>query len=176
MEYSYDRRTARIELGGSIEPLYGHDSERTAYVVDDYPYGFRLRTQIRYWLDHKGSNGWRLVSQTLNPKTGRWNKPKASTYSRWAGAMYLDSQNHVKWAGLTEYSDVDDFIQFARAFPRADFSIVKRIVPKKVTLLTRLLEGTAHFTVNDVKQEPSDAEQKARAEELEKWRKLTTLL
>ena len=62
------------------QPLYGHTSEATAYVVDDYPYGFQLRTQIKYWLEYKAGKGWRFVSQTVNPKTGRSNKPKASTY------------------------------------------------------------------------------------------------
>lgn len=61
------------------ETLTGHVSPETAYIVDDYPYGFRLRTQIRYWIETT-KNGQRFVSQTLNPKTGAWNKPKAGTY------------------------------------------------------------------------------------------------
>ena len=28
-----------------------HISPETAYVIDDYPYGFRLRCRIRYWLE-----------------------------------------------------------------------------------------------------------------------------
>lgn len=63
------------------ETLVGHTSEETAFVVDDYPYGFRLRTQIRYWIESNNKRGQRFCSQTLNPKTGRWNKPKKSTYS-----------------------------------------------------------------------------------------------
>lgn len=83
-----------------------HVSADTAYVVADYPYGFRLRCSIRYWLDIS-KHGARLMSQTTNPKVPgvRWNKPKASTYARFAGAMYLDSAGHVKWCGLSEYSD-----------------------------------------------------------------------
>ena len=86
--------------------LCGHTSPETAYVVDDYPYGFRLRCKIRYWLEFKSGKGFRLVSQTTNPKRPGevWNAPKASTYCRWGAAMYLDENEHVKWAGLTEYS------------------------------------------------------------------------
>jgi hypothetical protein len=62
------------------ETLAGHVSPETGYVVDDYPYGFRLRTKIRYWLETKRGTGQRFCSQTLNPKTGQWNKPKCSTY------------------------------------------------------------------------------------------------
>jgi hypothetical protein len=84
-----------------------HTSPETAYVVSDYPYGFRLRCKIRYWLEFKTGKGFRFVSQTTNPKRPGevWNKPKASTYCRFGGAMYLDENEHVHWAGLTEYSD-----------------------------------------------------------------------
>lgn len=65
-----------------MQTLTGHTSPETAYLVMDYPYGFRLRCQIRYWLEHKRGYGFRLVSQTSNPKKPGlvWNKPKAGTY------------------------------------------------------------------------------------------------
>jgi hypothetical protein len=86
--------------------LKGHTSPETAFVVEDYPYGFRLRCKIRYWLEYHPRHGFRLWSQTTNPKRGNiWNKPKASTYSRFGGCMYLDDQGHVQSAGLTEYSN-----------------------------------------------------------------------
>lgn len=86
--------------------LCGHISPETAYVVADYPYGFRLRCSIRYWLEYKPNVGFRLASQTTNPKRGNvWNKPKFSTYAKFGGAMFLDDNEHVQWAGLTEYSN-----------------------------------------------------------------------
>ena len=87
--------------------LKGHTSPETAYVVDDYPYGFRLRCKIRYWLEYKPKKGVRFASQTTNPKRAGevWNTPKASTYSRFGGCMYLDENNHVHWSGLDEYCD-----------------------------------------------------------------------
>jgi|SRR6266576_320358 len=87
--------------------LKGHVSPETAYVVDDYPYGFRLRCKMRYWLECHPKRGVRFVSQTTNPKRPGefWNKPKASTYSMFGAAMFLDENEHVRCAGLTEYSD-----------------------------------------------------------------------
>lgn len=86
--------------------LSGHVSPDTAYVVEDYPYGFRLRCRIRYWLEYKEGCGVRCWSQTTNPKRGGvWNKPKASTYGRFGGALYLTDNGHVAWAALTEYTD-----------------------------------------------------------------------
>jgi len=81
--------------------LSGHISPETAFVVEDYPYGFRLRCKIRYWLE-TNKKGTRFVSQTTNPKasTEVWNKPKASTYVDFSGAMYLDENDHVQWQGI----------------------------------------------------------------------------
>lgn len=89
-----------------MQLLSGHVSPDTAYVVDDYPYGYTLRCKIRYWLEYHPKRGFRFVSQTTNPKRPGevWNKPKASTYCRYGGAMFLDDNGHVKFAGLTEYS------------------------------------------------------------------------
>jgi len=99
-----------IEEGGRIKILKGHTSSDTAYVVDDYPYGFKLRCKIRYWLEEKKGHGVRFISQTTNPrKLGQivWNKPKASVYCDLAGAMFLNEDGHVKWEGLTTWADVD---------------------------------------------------------------------
>ena len=48
---------------------------------DDYPYG-RLRTTIFFNVEHNKKKGYRVVSQTINPKTGRINNPKKSTYNQ----------------------------------------------------------------------------------------------
>ena len=81
--------------------MFGANSPDTAYVVDDYPYGFRLRTSIRYWIETT-KHGDRFVSQTVNPKTGRWNKPKASTYVGVAVLTRDPSNGHIFYTGCTE--------------------------------------------------------------------------
>lgn len=80
--------------------MFGHVDEDTAFVVDDYPYGYTARTQIRYWIETSPRHGDRFVSQTVNPKTGRWNKPKKSTYAP-VGVMFAEpATGHIKWAAL----------------------------------------------------------------------------
>lgn len=49
-----------------MEVLSGHTSPETAYIISDYPYGFRLRCKIRYWLEYKPNSGYRLVSQSTS--------------------------------------------------------------------------------------------------------------
>lgn len=90
--------------------LTGHVDPASALVVDDYPYGFRLRTQIRYWIESKPKFGDRFVSQTLNPKTGRWNKPKPGQYAT-VLFMFLDENGHVKTTGLGKYDQKVDRIE-----------------------------------------------------------------
>jgi hypothetical protein len=97
-----------------------HVSPETAYVVEDYPYGFRLRCQMRYWLETNKTHGVRLCAQTSNPKKpGVWNKPKTATYARFAGAMYLDDVGHVHWTGLTEYTDAGEAIAWRNTYGAA---------------------------------------------------------
>lgn len=74
-------------------PANTHTSRDTAYIVEDYPYGFTLRTTMMVWLE-QNKNGYRLVTQTLNPKTGKENAQKKSTYSQLA-RLYLDEQGHI---------------------------------------------------------------------------------
>lgn len=95
-----------------VETLAGHISPETAYVVPDYPYGFRLRCQIRYWVE-TNKRGQRVVSQTSNPKKEGlvWNKPKASTYAN-IRVLYLDEQGYVQNAILTYYADAQTIAQF----------------------------------------------------------------
>jgi len=80
-----------------METLAGHTSPETAFVVDDYPYGFRLRCKIRYWLETKKGHGQRFMSQTTNPKRAEefWNKPKAGTYHVIAVMVRDESNGHV---------------------------------------------------------------------------------
>lgn len=99
--------------------LLGHESPDTAYEVADYPYGFRLRTTIRYWVETKKGHGQRLVSQTRNPKKpGQpWNAPKGSTYSEIL-ALHLDqATGHIEHTTATSYNTEAELLAFAARFP-----------------------------------------------------------
>jgi hypothetical protein len=151
-----------------VKPLYGHTDANTAYVVDDYPYG-RHRTQKRFWLESKPKKGWRFVGQTLNPKTQRWNKPKASTYTSLAACMYLDEKEHVQWDGVSEYSDADDVLAFVKTFPKADMTVLKKWIPAKIKYLEKSLSGEVVMTINKKPVEVSDADRERWTKELKTW-------
>jgi len=94
--------------------LNGHTTADTAYVVDDYPYGFTLRCKMRWWVETKRGFGMRIVTQTTNPKRPGevWNKPKAGTYCSLV-VMYRDeTDGHVHSDGLHIHSGPEQFTRF----------------------------------------------------------------
>jgi hypothetical protein len=166
-------------VGASVDgktPLYGHTSEATAYLVADYPYGFHERTQIRYWLEQKPKKGWRFVSQTMNPKTNRWNKPKASTYIEWGAAMYLDEKGHVHWDGVGPYSDDQKILAFVTTFPGADMRELRKVIPAKQRYLKGRISGQIVWKVNSVTQPDSEADIQRMQNELVIWGEIGALL
>lgn len=118
--------TKEQNMSNKTQVLRGHKSPETAYLVDDYPYGFRLRCKIRYWMELKAGRGARLVSQTTNPKVAGevWNKPKASTYSGGMPIMYLDGQGHLTWQIVSMYRGGPE--QFDEARSQFDLNEVEQ--------------------------------------------------
>jgi len=95
--------------------LYGHNSFDSGYVVTNYPWGFRLKTSRRYWIETT-KHGDRFCYATLNPKTAKWCKPKKSTYDA-VMVMYLTEDQHVSRfsvsAGWSDFKDIKEFEQKA---------------------------------------------------------------
>ena len=97
--------------------LHGHTSEETSFRVEGYPYGFRLKCSIRYWLEFKKGYGYRLMAQTTNPRKENkvWNEPKGSTYSELA-VMYLDEESHVHQTGVHANESLLGLLNFKDAW------------------------------------------------------------
>lgn len=159
-------------------PLYGHTSEATAYVVDDYPYGFRLRCKIRYWLEHHKTRGFRFVSQTTNPKRPGepWNKPKASAYSAIAGCMYLDEQGHVHWHNVSEYTSAAQALEYVETFPGALSEELQMLARLRVRFYRQLAAREVVPTINGVEVPEREGERERNQAEAEAWAKVVALL
>ncbi len=93
----------------SSSVLPGYCSMETALEVPDYPYGFRLRTSIFYWIETNGPKGDRVGTYTIDPKSGRKNKPKYSTYNPFMW-LYKNEDGHVKSSALGSY-DSEIFVE-----------------------------------------------------------------
>lgn len=151
----------------TVELLFGHTSEETALRVEDYPYGRRVRTSIRYWLETT-KHGDRFVSQTLNPKTGRWNKPKKSTYSNLA-VMYraVDPEDGIlktRYAGLSDWPSEEWLAHFCAEVGSERLSEAQREKLAAVIGRTRAMKNVTFEVVEtgsmtEQERELRDAEQ-----------------
>jgi hypothetical protein len=165
-------------VNNTMKPLYGHTSPETAYVVNDYPYGFKLRCVIRYWIEKKAGKGFRFCSQTTNPKRPGtvWNKPKCSTYVLLGANMYLDLDGYVQWLSVTEYSDANQVLNFIKNFPESDLSNLISWCGKKAIYCRRFAAGEIFMTMNGVRCEETPESLAAHAKEAEVWEAASKLL
>ncbi len=109
------------EFKQQYEPILSmHNNSGNALIVENYPYGFRLRTKIRYWIETT-KRGDRFVSQTLNPKTQRWNAEKKSTYTDVGILMQEKANSHITWHGwevaYSHIQELERFIEFIGDYP-----------------------------------------------------------
>jgi len=117
--------------------LKGHTSFETAYVVSHYPYGNR-RTEKYYWVETNAKHGDRLVTVTINPKTGNFNKPKLGIYSTFV-YLFLNENSHVKhdildFNGLPELIR-QRFTEFFAQYDQASLSDFQRANVQSENLL-----------------------------------------
>lgn len=94
MQYT-TRNGAVINLVPTNQPI----------ISENYPYGYTLKTTKTDWIEFKPKQGFRHMSQTVNPKNGRLNNPKKGTYS---SVMLLGTDNesgHTVCIGFTIESE-----------------------------------------------------------------------
>lgn len=91
--------------------LTGHTSEATAYTQQDYPYG-RLRCSRRVWVETRKGFGQRMVTQTQNPKNGRWNAHKPGNYHNVIVIFLNDDNGHVETDCLGTYDSLEKIQEF----------------------------------------------------------------
>lgn len=157
-----------------------HDSMENAYIIDDYPYG-RSRTEMRIWVE-TNKNGQRVARQTKNPKTGRWNKSKKSTYSP-AMALYVDDKGHIQSASLGYGAGSEGYNKFKEKYPDTMEKLPKehRIsIESGITYGELVDQGMSHAEAMDevnrqhletLKEEGVFEEKKAEREAKEKAKK-----
>jgi hypothetical protein len=132
---------ATLRDKGYYTLLKGHINEDTAKVVANYPYGFRLRTSIRYWIETDKKKGDRFVSQTLNPKTNKWNNPKKSVYNS-VKVMYENTQNgHIGTIGLYPTTSKEDIESFENRIKGYELSAEQKEQLKILKAYSRAMEN-----------------------------------
>ncbi len=116
-------------------------------IVENYPYGFRLKTKARYYIETT-KNGQRSVFQTLNPKTQKWNAPKKSTYSEIMLLIRNLENNHVENDSFSiTYSDQEDLNAFLAKYP---INILSDYQQKQIKLAQAIIKARKHIKLSIV--------------------------
>lgn len=133
--------------------LYHCVSEETAYIAEDYPWGFRLRTQAKFWIESssRSDGGQRVVQKTLNPKTGRWCAPKKSIYYP-VRILCLDENGHVGSCGI-DRSCKSEYIKEFIEKHKDNLSDFQKNSIKEILAFQKVMENVK-FTVQPSKYGP----------------------
>lgn len=153
------------------ETITPQPTEQKPLTVEDYPYGFRLRTKAQYWIETT-KRGQRIVFRTLNPKTQQWNKPKKSIYSDIL-MLYRNTENgHIENDSLSfTYSRKEDLEKFLAEYPEDTLSEYQQ---KQIIYFRAILRTREHVKVNLVENptpqqtEQIDQNNKETSEDLRK--------
>jgi hypothetical protein len=74
-------------------------------VSEVYPYGSKIKTTKTDWLEFSPKKGFRHISQTVDPETGRLNAPKKSRYNE-IMLLAKDEKGRVKgWAATLGWDE-----------------------------------------------------------------------
>jgi len=90
--------------------IYNKDSFENAIEVSNYPWGFRLKTKRRTWIETNKTRGDRVVFCTLNPKTQKWCAVKKATYNA-VEVLFIDENEHIKSDSIYQYGTNEQKIQ-----------------------------------------------------------------
>jgi hypothetical protein len=120
-------------------------------VVLNYPYG-RLQCQATFSLEFNKSKGFRNIFQTINPKNGRVNAPKKSTYSDFQ-YMFIADNGHIKFGGfgISGYDDVNKVFQFIHDNEKS-LELTPEMLEYLYIKALACIKGNAYYSQCDTKE------------------------
>ena len=104
--------------------------------VDNYPYGFRLRTTLTDSIEFNPKKGYRHTTQTIDPRNGKINKPKKSTYYPLL-VRYYNEENHIKTTAF--YFNGNEEINTGLKFIAENFDL---FTPDEISYLYSTILGS----------------------------------
>jgi len=160
--------------------IYNKNSFDNAIEVNNYPWGFRLKTKRRTWIETDKNKGDRVCFCTLNPKTNKWCAVKKSTYNA-VDVLLIDENEHVKSIGVWKYGTSEkDLENFISKIDYNSLSLLQkkqieriRAVNKVMEKVSFKIEKVAEYNLSDPKdlermrQDNNSPETKAREQKQE---------
>ena len=157
--------------------IYDKNSFDNAVEVNNYPWGFRLKTKRRTWIETDKNKGDRVCFSTLNPKTNKWCAVKKSTYNA-IDVLLEDENGHIKSIGLWKSSSKEDLEQFLAKIDYNSLSWLQkkqieriRAINKVMEKVTFKIEKVSEYNLSDpldlikMKRDNNSSETKAKEKE-----------
>jgi hypothetical protein len=113
-------------------------------IVTNYPYG-RLQCEMRFSIEFVKGKGYRSVMQSTNPKTGRLNKPKKSTYVHFMFMYKEETTGHIKFYELNFFG-YDDINKFINVLNENEFQFSDEESQELFAWIITSLRGNAMYT------------------------------
>ena len=123
---------------------YNINSFDNAIEVDNYPWGFKLKTKRRYWVETT-KHGDRDCYCTLNPKTNKWCAVKKSTYEA-VSFVYIADNGHVKFGGIGKHASNQQVENFLKTIDYNKLSDAQKKQICKIKAINKVMENVT-FTV-----------------------------
>jgi hypothetical protein len=127
--------------------IYNKDSFENALEVSNYPWGFRLKTKRRTWIETNKNQGDRVCYSTLNPKTQKWCAVKKSTYNA-VDVLFIDENEHIKSDGIYKYGVNNELENLIRLFIVVDYEQLNDLQKKQIIKLQSINKVMEKVTVS----------------------------
>ena len=139
--------------------IYNSKCFDTAATVYDYPWGYTLKTQRKYWVETVPKKGDRVCYQTLNPKTNKWCKVKKGTYSN--VAVLTSKNGYISNIQISNYDGWKGFLD-----TDIDYEKLNNEQKKKLCELKAIDEVMKNVKVEYKINQPRSEEEEKKQEEI----------
>jgi len=160
--------------------IYDKNSFDNSLEVSNYPWGFRLKTKRRTWIETNKNQGDRVCYSTLNPKTDKWCAVKKSTYGA-VYVLYFDENQHIKSLGVSKCAYAKELEEFMSIIDCNSLSVLQKKQLERIKAIQKVMDKVtvsfskvSEYNLSDpldlirMKRDNNSDETKAREQEQDK--------
>ena len=119
--------------------IYDKNSFNNSLEVSNYPWGFRLKTKRRTWIETNKNQGDRVCYSTLNPKTDKWCAVKKSTYGA-VYVLYFDENQHIKSLGVSKCAYAKELEEFMSIIDCNSLSVLQKKQLERIKAIQKVMD------------------------------------
>jgi len=160
--------------------IYDKNSFDNSLEVSNYPWGFRLKTKRRTWIETNKNQGDRVCYSTLNPKTDKWCAVKKSTYGA-VYVLYFDENQHIKSLGVSKCAYAKELEEFMSIIDCNSLNLLQKKQLERIKAIQKVMDKVtvsfskvSEYNLSDpldlikMKRDNNSDETKAREQEQDK--------